>query len=88
METSESVPSSKRVVGVFTKKVLLEKKLEEVEDEDIWDGMFEADRRARGKALRQKQALDLRHSEKVRVMGMAEVEKESGGERVRRNGGR
>lgn len=88
METSESVPSSKRAVGVFTKKVLLEKKLEEVEDEDIWDGMFEADRRARGKALRQKQALDLRHSEKVRVTGMAEVEKESRGERVRRNGGR
>lgn len=87
METSESVPSSKRAVGVFTKKVLLEKKLE-VEDEAIWDGMFEADRRARGKALRQKQALDLRHSEKVRVTGMAEVEKESGGERVRRNGGR
>lgn len=50
--------------------------------------MFEADRRARAKALRQKQALDLRHSEKVSVTGMAEVEKESGGERVRRNGGR
>ena len=87
MEVSESVSSSKRVVRAFTKKVLLEKKLEEVEDEDIWDEMFEADRRARAKALRQKHTLDLIHRQKVSVTGMVEEEEENGGDGVRRNGG-
>lgn len=49
---SESMPSSKRVVRAFTKKVILEQRLEEVEDKDIWDDMFKAERRASAKALR------------------------------------
>lgn len=34
MELSESMPSSNRVARAFTKEVILELRLEEVEDED------------------------------------------------------
>ena len=46
------MPSSNRVVRAFTKKVILEQRLEEVEDEDNRDEVFEAERRASAKALR------------------------------------